>query len=474
MANVKFPLEMADGAMARNMNELKANFDAEKLIEHYMSGRLLTWLKSRFYEEAEAVAALDRSDPELGKKLCGIFGEECADSVDTLSIARRLEKLTKLRRITDSDEILDNVDSVAFDQDELAEIYSRGATKIYLCEGSFDIPKSKRLLDYTVIGGAKVTGLGGVPELKIPLPKGEAYYRTPIAAGSISYDLFYSDKDGIFQSFSSQTGFTKLRDEISRKIIDLAFYYRSVLALDENNAIHFCKDLIGIFKPKAKIKTITSLPPIKQVANGRYGSDFYALDVNGKVYYIDRDSGDVIPGKSPKDLPPIKQISYGYFLGEDGKVYSEADMDDELLALTRQLPPIKKISCYGGFFALGENGKVYCFYRNDWQSPYNSLVSDNLPYIVDINSHYRDICHALDSNGKVYCFGNEEYIKDHKYLTDGLDRLPVMARLLDEYNLLGIDMTGIPYNYYLEPVKRRRDYDISGGDEYTIQVYSEN
>ena len=37
---IKFPLEMKDGVMVRTIEELRENFDVEKLVEHYESGKL--------------------------------------------------------------------------------------------------------------------------------------------------------------------------------------------------------------------------------------------------------------------------------------------------------------------------------------------------------------------------------------------------------------------------------------------------
>lgn len=72
---------------------------------------------------------------------------------------RRKERLARLRQLTEDEEILGNIDCVAFDQEELAELYDRGVETIYLCEGKFKIPKSKQGLDYILVGEPEVNGL---------------------------------------------------------------------------------------------------------------------------------------------------------------------------------------------------------------------------------------------------------------------------------------------------------------------------
>lgn len=74
---VKFALEMADGEQVRNIDALKEHFDLEKVVGYYLDGRLLNWLKDRYYiEEAAKVAELSKDDPQLHNKLCYIFGVE--------------------------------------------------------------------------------------------------------------------------------------------------------------------------------------------------------------------------------------------------------------------------------------------------------------------------------------------------------------------------------------------------------------
>lgn len=154
---VKIPLIMKNGEKATDMKSLIANFDVESVVGYFLDGKLEKWLNDRYYEEeAEAIAKIEKDDPMLAKQLCEIFGVEyeAVEEIDAEEIARRNGRIARLKQLTDDEEVLQNVDAVAFDQEELAELYDNGVQKIYLCEGEFRIPKSKQHLDYVLIGAA--------------------------------------------------------------------------------------------------------------------------------------------------------------------------------------------------------------------------------------------------------------------------------------------------------------------------------
>lgn len=158
---VKFPLEVKNGVKARNITELKENFDVEKVIGYFLDGKLKNWLDARYYEEeAEAMERLSENDAELGRKLCSIFDVEYdLKEIDQEEIAKRNERLAKLKQFTSDEEVIENIDSVAFDQEELTDLYDKGVEKIYLCAGEFIIPKSKQDLEYVVLGDIHCDGL---------------------------------------------------------------------------------------------------------------------------------------------------------------------------------------------------------------------------------------------------------------------------------------------------------------------------
>lgn len=155
---VKFPLKMADGAEVRTIDELKEHFDVESVVGYFSDGRLLTWLQSRYYdEEADKVAALDKGDTQIHKKLCAIFGVESEEEVDPEKIARRQKRLNLLKQYTDDKDILERVDLVAFDQEDLGDLLDEDKTLIYLCANRFTIPL--RVTDKTYVGIGKAIAI---------------------------------------------------------------------------------------------------------------------------------------------------------------------------------------------------------------------------------------------------------------------------------------------------------------------------
>lgn len=144
MKKLKLPLEMANGKQVRSLQELRDNWDLEKVLGYYLNGRLLTWLNDRYYsEEAEKIQQLGElgDTKDLLSKLCAVFEIQCQDSelINIDDIEKRNQKLEKLRLYTADDAILKNVDKVAFDQDELKNLLQAGEKQIYLFQSEFTI-----------------------------------------------------------------------------------------------------------------------------------------------------------------------------------------------------------------------------------------------------------------------------------------------------------------------------------------------
>lgn len=159
MAKIKRPLEMANGFMARNLEELRSNFDFEKIVTHFLDDKLYLWLQDRYYDdEAEQISNLSKEDSNFAKKLCDILKVEFNENsiIDVAEIETKNKRISKLKQFTDDKEIIANIDSVAFNQEELAALYNKSIEKIYLCEGKFKIPESKINLEYIEIGEAIV------------------------------------------------------------------------------------------------------------------------------------------------------------------------------------------------------------------------------------------------------------------------------------------------------------------------------
>ena len=106
---IRFPLEMSDGAKVRDIEELKVHFSLESVLEYLANGKLITWLRDRYYEDiVQEILSLDTKDSDYRRKLCTIFGVEyCDEENDYEEYTRKLELL---RQYTDNREYDDVVD----------------------------------------------------------------------------------------------------------------------------------------------------------------------------------------------------------------------------------------------------------------------------------------------------------------------------------------------------------------------------
>ena len=156
---IRFPLQM-NGTDVRTIEELRENFDLSSVLGYLTNGKLLTWLEDRDYDnEAMAVRALSTDETDLNQKLMSILGvsdDVKTEEIDLEEIQRRNEKLMLLRQITDDEEIIDNVDCVAFNQDELYDILDDGKETIYLCQSEFEVPLSVQNKIYIGLENPKV------------------------------------------------------------------------------------------------------------------------------------------------------------------------------------------------------------------------------------------------------------------------------------------------------------------------------
>lgn len=160
---VKQPL-MVNGVEVRDIRMLRENFDVEVLLGYAFDGKLAKWLRERFYdEEADEIDALNEDDPQedLEDKMYDIFQVDPPMSEE--EIAWRNERLARLKEYTDDEEILENVDNVAFDQEDLSELIEDDVEEIYLCGGRFTIPLKVENKTYIGIGDAVAFIRSNVP-----------------------------------------------------------------------------------------------------------------------------------------------------------------------------------------------------------------------------------------------------------------------------------------------------------------------
>ena len=200
---IKFPLMMKDDVQARNLDELKENFDLDKAIGYFLDGKLLTWLEARYYDtEAEAVRNLNKDDADVHRRLCKIFGVEYhageAPEIDVEAVAERNRRLSELRQYTSDSAILKKVDQVAFNQEDFADLIDENITEIYLCNNLFVIPSNARNKHYIGIRKAEALirskGLVDLNELGITFEN----VKFDIEYEKLTHDIVLAISAGIY------------------------------------------------------------------------------------------------------------------------------------------------------------------------------------------------------------------------------------------------------------------------------------
>ena len=149
---------MGDGTEVRTIDELKDNFDINAILGYLADGKLQLWLTHRYcHDLVDTINALDKKDPNLAAKICSIFNVENDNlsNIDINYIKQRNEKIRVLQDYVEDASVVDNVDNIAFDQDELNHILSKGCKDVYLFSNSFNVPLISEI-NYTGIKNAYV------------------------------------------------------------------------------------------------------------------------------------------------------------------------------------------------------------------------------------------------------------------------------------------------------------------------------
>ena len=155
----RFPLEMADGSVARTLEDIREHFDEETLLGYYEDGMLLRWLEDRFYdEEVEGVRSINQEDVDFPHNLWQILGIPTKYWMSGADFGRLMEKENLLREKTNDESIIALASQTAFDQEDLADLLDKEMDTIYLCGNEFRIP---------LVDGINYEGILGTPKVVI-------------------------------------------------------------------------------------------------------------------------------------------------------------------------------------------------------------------------------------------------------------------------------------------------------------------
>lgn len=160
----KFSLHFKDGIEIQTMKDLRENFDIKRMIEYFKNEKLISWLLDRLYEnEVEELKKLNLEEKNFAEKLCEVFNVNFDDVSEQLddpeTVAWRNERRAKLKKITSDKNILKEIDNVAFNQDDLEDIFLDKVLpeKIYLCGERFIFPSgilNKKNISYIGVGSS--------------------------------------------------------------------------------------------------------------------------------------------------------------------------------------------------------------------------------------------------------------------------------------------------------------------------------
>lgn len=210
---VKFPLEMDDGIMVRDLEGLRANFSVPRVLGYLANGKLVVWLRDRGGSEmADSIEELQICDPQFVQKICEILGVAYVTDISTpptnmVEIAERNRKISLLKQYTMEQKYIDNVARVAFDQSDLDILINTNERDIYLCGETFLISGA--------VQGKKYVGINH-PKVVIDSDKLIDFELHDIHFDNVEFDEKYNDMLQKSDSIRSQkkTGYKERVEEV--------------------------------------------------------------------------------------------------------------------------------------------------------------------------------------------------------------------------------------------------------------------
>lgn len=159
MKRIKFPLVMRNGAEARDIGELRENFDIGLAAEYFSNGKLERWLENNYYDDIlEKVRELNSGDQDFGRKLTETLGVQWEDvgEVDLQAVMKRTGLKEQLKPYV-SEEQLEEMEHIADSQVEFERLAKEGCGRVYLFGEEFCIPEWMENIECIGVGRPVVT-----------------------------------------------------------------------------------------------------------------------------------------------------------------------------------------------------------------------------------------------------------------------------------------------------------------------------
>lgn len=135
---------MKDGVMVRTIEEMRQNFDAERILSYFMNRKLQEWLSDRHYDDyLEKIEKLDINDENIIERICKVLEIEYSDlegNINPRQVELKNKKMEQIKQYTDSKEVLDNLHLVAMNQEEFDRLLKAEQKIIYLFGEEFVCP----------------------------------------------------------------------------------------------------------------------------------------------------------------------------------------------------------------------------------------------------------------------------------------------------------------------------------------------
>ncbi|MCH1624223.1 hypothetical protein [Fredinandcohnia quinoae] len=319
---IKFALVL-NGASVRNIEDLKANFDGIKVLDYYESGELQKWLEQRnYHQQKEALLSITSGDPkEIINNLYTIFQVPQNAGDDLEDIERLIAKKNKreiIEQYTSDSTVLNQLEVVAFSQEELEGILSKIMGRnntVYLLGDSFQVKDTQKNIRYIGLNNPTVNLLSESGKFK-PLENGITLENVSLSSNSpirlvdkgINNCKIDEKKLKIrreFESLKEVFFFDSRKYNLGELSVESIHLYKNIVVLlGSDNEFFNKKNKIILFdiEKKKVIQTFLTYEYVQYLSTNRVKNVFYYSEVDSSInhdskgysynlYKIDLDNG---------------------------------------------------------------------------------------------------------------------------------------------------------------------------------------
>ncbi len=155
---IKFPLKMADGYQARELEELQEHFDLESAISYFSSGQLQLWLQSNYNGDVnEELEKLSGDEEDFVQQFTEALGVDC--DIENFNVGETMEKSRlrkKLKELFPNQKVEEMLPYTVETQEQLQALCKEKVSKIYLFKNEFFISKEISNIQFIGIDNPRV------------------------------------------------------------------------------------------------------------------------------------------------------------------------------------------------------------------------------------------------------------------------------------------------------------------------------